>query len=101
MSRVFAWARWAEVAIVFTSDAHQNPALQSLVRALPPGIPVAVESPTLELAKTVDALERARRAIAGVRRVLESAGLDRAGLYAARRRMGMLFQLGALFTSPW
>ena len=47
--------------------------LVSLVRALPAGIPVAVESPTLELAKTVDALERARRAIAGVRKVLAAA----------------------------
>ena len=28
----------------------------------------------------------------------EVAGLDRAGLYAIRRRMGMLFQFGALFT---
>ena len=61
--------------------------LVSLVRALPPGIPVAVESPTLELAKTVDALERARRAIAGVRRVLESAGLDRADARAGQETM--------------
>lgn len=56
--------------------------LVSLVRALPPGIPVAVESPTLELAKTVDALERARRAIAGVRRVLDAA--DALGRATAR-----------------
>jgi uncharacterized membrane protein len=48
---------------------------------------VAVESPTLELAKTVDALERARRAIAGVRRVLESAGLDRADARAGQETM--------------
>ena len=57
------------------------------LRALPPGIPVAVESPTLELAKTVDALERARRAIAGVRRVLEAAGLDRADARAGQETM--------------
>ena len=44
-----------------------------IVRALPPGIPVAVEVPTLELARTVNAVERARRAIAGVRRVLAAA----------------------------
>ena len=56
--------------------------LVSLVRALPPGIPVA-----LALAKTVDALERARRAIAGVRRVLESAGLDRADARAGQETM--------------
>lgn len=56
--------------------------LVSLVRALPAGIPVAVESPTLELAKTVDALERARRAIAGVRRVLDAA--DALGRATAR-----------------
>jgi phospholipid/cholesterol/gamma-HCH transport system ATP-binding protein len=29
---------------------------------------------------------------------IDVAGLDRGGLYAARRRMGMLFQFGALFT---
>jgi len=29
---------------------------------------------------------------------IDIAGLDRAGLYALRRRMGMLFQFGALFT---
>ena len=61
--------------------------LVSLVRALPPGIPVAVESPTHALARSVDALERARRAIAGVRRVLESAGLDRADARAGQETM--------------
>jgi hypothetical protein len=49
---------------------------------------VAVESPTLELAKTVDALERARRAIAGVRRVLDAAeALDRATARADQETM--------------
>lgn len=53
--------------------------LASIVRALPPGIPVAVEVPTLELARTVNAVERARRAIAGVRRVLAAAEREPAG----------------------
>ena len=47
--------------------------LVGLVRALPPGIPLALEVPTLELARTVSALERARRAIAGARSVLRRA----------------------------
>ncbi len=61
--------------------------LVSLVRALPAGIPVAVESPTQELAKTVDALERARRAIAGVRRVLAAADRGRAVARAGQETM--------------
>jgi len=61
--------------------------LVSLVRALPAGIPVAVESPTQELAKTVDALERARRAIAGVRRVLAAADRGRAVSRAGQETM--------------
>lgn len=61
--------------------------LVSLVRALPPGIPVAVESPTHALARSVDALERARRAIAGVRRVLAAADRDRAGARAGQETM--------------
>ena len=48
--------------------------LAALVGALPPGIPLSLEVPTAELAKTVPALERARRAIAGARRVLARAG---------------------------
>ncbi len=35
-------ARWADAAIVFTADAHRNPALQALVRALPPEKTVVV-----------------------------------------------------------
>ena len=48
--------------------------LAALVGALPPGIPLSLEVPTVELAKTVPALERARRAIAGARRVLARVG---------------------------
>lgn len=44
--------------------------LQGLLRALPPGIPLSVEVPTQTLARTVDATERARRALAATRRVL-------------------------------
>ncbi len=61
--------------------------LVSLVRAMPPDIPVGVEVPTLALAKTVGALERARRAIAGARRVLGAAALDRAGVQAGQETM--------------
>jgi hypothetical protein len=43
------------------------------VRALPRGIPLSLEVPTLELAKSVPALDRARRALAGARRVLARA----------------------------
>ena len=48
--------------------------LVALVGALPPGIPVSVEVPTVELAKSMPALERARRAIAGARAVLAQVG---------------------------
>jgi sugar phosphate isomerase/epimerase len=48
--------------------------LAALVGALPPGIPLSLEVPTAELAKTVPALERARRAIAGARGVLARVG---------------------------
>jgi len=48
--------------------------LAALVGALPPGIPVSVEVPTVELAKSMPALERARRAIAGARAVLGQVG---------------------------
>ncbi|HET9338143.1 MAG TPA: TIM barrel protein [Casimicrobiaceae bacterium] len=48
--------------------------LAALIGALPPGIPLSLEVPTVELAKTVPALERARRAIAGARRVLARVG---------------------------
>ena len=47
--------------------------LVALVRALPPDIPLSLEVPTLELAKRVPALDRARRALAGARRVLAQA----------------------------
>ena len=63
--------------------------LVGLVRALPRGLPLSLEVPTLKLARTVPALERARRALAGARRVLAQAeGLDAtspAGALAAQR----------------
>ena len=39
--------------------------LVSLVRAMPADITISIETPTVELAKTVDATTRARRALAG------------------------------------
>ena len=59
----------------------------SLVRAMPPDIPVALEVPTLGLAKTVGAVERARRAIAGARRVLAAAEPGRASVRAGQETM--------------
>jgi sugar phosphate isomerase/epimerase len=63
--------------------------LPALVRALPRSIPLSLEVPTVELAKSVPALERARRALAGARRVLALAeALDAsrpAGTLAAQR----------------
>jgi sugar phosphate isomerase/epimerase len=47
--------------------------LASLVRAMPPDITVSIEVPTVELAKTVDATTRARRALDGARRVIAAA----------------------------
>ncbi|MSP88980.1 MAG: sugar phosphate isomerase/epimerase [Alphaproteobacteria bacterium] len=47
--------------------------LIGLLRALPPGIPLALEIPTEQLAKSVGALERVRRAVAATRRVLAAA----------------------------
>jgi sugar phosphate isomerase/epimerase len=44
--------------------------LIGLLRALPSGLPLSVEVPTRTLARTVDATERARRALAATRRVL-------------------------------
>jgi sugar phosphate isomerase/epimerase len=47
--------------------------LVALLRALPPGLPVSLEVPTLTLAKSTPALERAKRALAGARAVLARA----------------------------
>jgi sugar phosphate isomerase/epimerase len=44
--------------------------LVGLLRALPAELPVSLEVPTLTLAKTVGAVERARRALAATKRVL-------------------------------
>jgi sugar phosphate isomerase/epimerase len=47
--------------------------LAPLIRAMPPELPVSLEIPTLELAKTVGPVERARRAVAAARRSIEAA----------------------------
>jgi sugar phosphate isomerase/epimerase len=47
--------------------------LLSLVRALPSDLPISLEIPTVELAKTVGPLERARRAVARTRELLAKA----------------------------
>jgi sugar phosphate isomerase/epimerase len=44
--------------------------LLGLLRAVPRDIPLSVEVPTVTLARTVGAVERARRALAATRRVL-------------------------------
>ncbi|MBU6437134.1 MAG: sugar phosphate isomerase/epimerase, partial [Betaproteobacteria bacterium] len=44
--------------------------LLGLLRAMPKTIPLSLEAPALRLARTVDATERARRAMAATRRVL-------------------------------
>lgn len=44
--------------------------LPALLRAVPPGLPLSVEVPTQTLARSVGAVERARRALAATRRVL-------------------------------
>ena len=56
--------------------------LVGLLRALPRDIPLSLEVPTLTLAKTVGATERARRALAATKRVL--AQLDNEAAAAAR-----------------
>ena len=50
--------------------------LRGLLRALPDDLPVSVEVPTLTLAKTVNATERARRALLATKRVLAQADVD-------------------------
>jgi sugar phosphate isomerase/epimerase len=48
--------------------------LVSLVRAMPPDLPISIEVPTAELARTVGPLERARRAVARTHELLARAG---------------------------
>ena len=48
--------------------------LVSLTRAMPADIAVSIEVPTAELAKTVDATARARRALGAARNVMAAAG---------------------------
>jgi sugar phosphate isomerase/epimerase len=43
--------------------------LKGLVQALPPGIPLSLEVPTHQLARTMPALDRARRALAATRQL--------------------------------
>lgn len=49
--------------------------LVSLTRAMPMEIPVSIEVPTAELAKTMDATARAQRALAAARRTMAAAGV--------------------------
>jgi sugar phosphate isomerase/epimerase len=60
--------------------------LVGLLRALPRDIPLSLEVPTLTLAKTVDATERARRVLAATKRVL--AQLDDESTAATRPAAG-------------
>ena len=46
--------------------------LRGILRALPPDLPLSLEIPMEELAKTVGAVERARRALAATRNLLQS-----------------------------
>jgi sugar phosphate isomerase/epimerase len=48
--------------------------LVSLARAMPADIAISIEVPTVELAKTVNAKVRARRALEAARNVIEAAG---------------------------
>jgi sugar phosphate isomerase/epimerase len=47
--------------------------LVSLTRAMPPDIAVSIEVPTVELARTMDAHARARRALSAAKRVIAAA----------------------------
>ena len=47
--------------------------LVALTRAMPPNIAISIEVPTVELAKTMDATARARRALDAARRVVAAA----------------------------
>ena len=48
--------------------------LVSLARAMPADIAIRIEVPTVELAKTVNAKVRARRALEAARNVIKAAG---------------------------
>lgn len=47
--------------------------LVSLARAMPENIAISVEVPTAELAKTMDAQARARRALVAARKIIAAA----------------------------
>jgi hypothetical protein len=47
--------------------------LVALARAMPGDIPISLEVPTLELARTMDARTRAQRALDAARRVIAAA----------------------------
>ncbi len=53
---------------LFPGDGELD--LLAMLRAMPPGVPLSVEVPTHTLAKTVGAVERARRALAGTKALL-------------------------------
>lgn len=50
--------------------------LLALLRAVPPHLPLSLEVPTHRLARTLSAVERARRALAGTRALLERLACD-------------------------
>lgn len=66
MDRILAEARAERL---FPGDGGLD--LLGLLRAVPADIPLSLEIPTQALARTVDATQRARRALAATRRVLE------------------------------
>jgi len=88
-----AWFRYAQICDVATSARpptreafiHEATAerlppgegvidLVALLRALPPRIPLALEIPQLELARSAPALARVKHAVAATRRVLQRVG---------------------------
>lgn len=69
MDAILAEARGERL---FPGDGELD--LPALLRAVPREVPLSIEAPTLTLARSVGALERARRALAATRRVLARAG---------------------------
>ncbi|PZP40739.1 MAG: xylose isomerase [Azospirillum brasilense] len=73
------WQDWTTEELLHTARADRRfPGdggidLVALTRAMPADIPVSLEIPTLELAKTVGAEERVRRAVAAAKRVIAAA----------------------------
>lgn len=69
MQAILAEARGERM---FPGDGELD--LVAMLRAMPPDVPLSVEVPTVTLARTVPAVERARRALAGTRAVLARLG---------------------------